>query len=441
MNILIVGGGGREHAITAVVAKSGVSIYGVMGNRNTGIIKLCKDFIQIKETEISKIVDYAKDKKIDIAIIGPESPLEHGIVDELQKAGISAVGPCKDAAIIETSKEFTRNLMEKHKIPGGAKYGVFDNINTIRDFVRNLNNNVVVKPIGLTGGKGVKVFGDQLKNEEEVIDYAKEVLENKIGGAPRVIVEEKLEGEEFTLQTFCDGSYVAPMPLVQDHKRAWEGDIGPNTGGMGSYTQENGLLPFLSKNDYDAGVTIVKKIVEAMKKDGREYRGILYGQFMLTKDGPKVIECNARFGDPEAMNVLSLLESDFMDACDGIINGTLHKKRVKFAKKATVCKYVVPKGYGVKSAADAEIAIDEKKIFETGAKLYYAAVNERAGRIYTTTSRSLGVVGVADNIEAAEMMAEDALKFVSGEIYVRHDIGKREYIGRKIRHMDEIRTK
>jgi phosphoribosylamine--glycine ligase len=441
MNVLIVGGGGREHAITTVVAKSDVNIYGAMGNRNPGTAKLCKDFILVKETEIPKIVEFAKNKKIDVAIIGPEAPLEHGIVDEFQKIGISAIGPTKNAAVVEISKEFTRDIMEKHKIPGRVKYDVFENINAVTDFVRSLDNKVVVKPIGLTGGKGVKVFGDQLKNEGEVINYVKEVIENKIGGSSRVIVEEKLEGEEFTLQTFCDGTHIIPMPLVQDHKRAWEGDLGPNTGGMGSYSQENGLLPFLSKKEYESGVTIVKKIIDAMKKDGREYHGILYGQFMLTKDGPKVIECNARFGDPEAMNVLSLLESDFMDVCDGIINKTLHKTKIKFAKKATVCKYVVPKGYGVKSIVDAEIAINEKKILETGAKLYYAAVNERDGKIYTTTSRSLGIVGIADNIEDAEKMAEDALKFVSGEIYLRHDIGKKEYIERKVRNMDGIRCK
>lgn len=439
MNILIVGGGGREHAITTAVAKSDVDIFCAMSNRNPGIAKLCKDFILVKETEIQKILAYAKDKKIDVAVIGPEAPLEHGIVDEFQKIGISAVGPCKDAAIIETSKEFTRNLMEGYKIPGRVKYGVFDNIHSIKDFVRSLDNTVVVKPIGLTGGKGVKVFGDQLKNEEEIINYAKEVLENRIGGSSSVIIEEKLEGEEFTLQTFCDGSHIIPMPLVQDHKRAWDGDLGPNTGGMGSYSQEDGLLPFLSKKEYKNGVAIVKKIIDAMKKDGREYQGILYGQFMLTKDGPKIIECNARFGDPEAMNVLSLLESDFMDICDGIVNKRLHKTKVKFAKKATVCKYVVPKGYGVKSVIDSEIALNEKKIFETGARLYYAAVNEREGKIYTTTSRSLGIVGVADNIEAAEKMAEDALKFVSGEIYVRHDIGKKEYLEKKLQHMNEVK--
>jgi phosphoribosylamine--glycine ligase len=254
-----------------------------------------------------------------------------------------------------------------------------------------------------------------------------------------VLIEEKMVGEEFTLQAFCDGKVAVPMPAVQDHKRAYEGDVGPNTGGMGSYSQADGLLPFLSSDDFENAVLTCQKIVEAMRREGHEYKGTLYGQFMLTPYGIKIIECNARFGDPEAMNVLPLLEADYLDICESIIDGTLAKKNINFAKKATVCKYVVPRGYGEKPIAGAEIIIDENGIAKTGAELFYASVNEEGGKVYTTTSRALALVGIANTIEKAEKIAERSLEFVKGEdIYVRHDIGKRESIERKVRRLHEL---
>jgi len=309
--------------------------------------------------------------------------------------------------------------MKKYDIPGYVRYTVFENVNDAKDFVESMGE-VVVKPVGLTGGKGVKIVGEQLKDTNDALNYVKEIIENKIGGVPKVVIEEKIVGEEFTLQGFCDGKKIVPMPAVQDNKRAFEDDKGPNTGGMGSYSQENGLLPFLNKNEYENAVNIMQKIVEAMKNEGREYKGILYGQFMLSKDGPKVIECNARFGDPEAMNVLPLLESDFAEICNRIADGEL--KNASFMKKATVCKYVVPKGYGIKPIVDRELTVDEKNVEKEGAELFYASVNEKDGKIYTTSSRALGIVGIAHSIEEAEIIAEKGLRHVSGEIYVRHDI-------------------
>jgi len=439
MKVLSVGGGAREHAIVKALKKSDVELYSVMKNRNPGIAKMSKDTLFIKETEIDKIVEWAKSKKVDFAFIGPEAPLGAGIVDILEKAGIPSVGPSKKAAQIEISKEFMRNLMSKHNLPGMVDYKVFDNIEKAEKFLKDYGKEVVVKPIGLTGGKGVKIMGEHLLSIEDVVDYCKEIIENKIGGSSSFILEERMVGEELTLQAFCDGSHIIPMPAVQDHKRAYEGDVGPNTGGMGSYSQEDGLLPFLKKEEYEECVSIMKKMVNAMKEDGTPYKGILYGQFILTKAGPKVIEINARFGDPEAMNILPLLTSDFSDICQGIIDGNLSSKIASFKNKATVCKYVVPMGYGVESLVGEKVEVDEIKIVNDGAELFYASVDQRDNQIYTTSSRSLAVVGIENSIFEAEKVAERALSHVKGKVFMRHDIGKKELIENRINHMKELR--
>lgn len=439
MKVLSVGGGAREHAIVKALIKGDVELYSVMKNRNPGIAKVSKDTLYEKETEVNKVAEWAKSKAIDFAVIGPEAPLGMGIVDVLEKEGIPSIGPSKKASQIEISKQYMRDLMAKHKLPGMVDYRVFDNTKEAEKFLKDYGKEVVVKPIGLTGGKGVKIMGEHLLSQEDVIDYCKEIIKNKIGGSSRFILEEKMIGEELTLQAFCDGSHIIPMPAVQDHKRAYEGDIGPNTGGMGSYSQEDGLLPFLTKNEYDECVDIMQNIVNAMKTDGTPYKGILYGQFILTSKGPKVIECNARFGDPEAMNVLPLLSSDFTDICMGIIDGNLSSKKASFINKATVCKYVVPMGYGVESVVDEKVEINEEKIEKGGAELFYASVNQKDDQIYTTSSRSLAVVGIDNSIFAAEKIAENALSHVKGNVFMRHDIGKKELIEKRIKHMKELR--
>jgi phosphoribosylamine--glycine ligase len=235
---------------------------------------------------------------------------------------------------------------------------------------------------------------------------------------------------------FVDGKNVSPMPTVQDHKRAFENDQGPNTGGMGSYTDNTELLPFMLMSDYEEGVAIMKDTVAALRKElGIEYKGVLYGQFMITREGMKVVEYNARFGDPEAMNVLSLLESDFVDVCEAIIDGSLGRTKIDFERSASVCKYVVPEGYPDRPVKDAPLNVTEKPEY----KVYYASVNERDGTVYTTSSRSLAVVGIADNIADAEILAEMGLANVRGRFHCRHDIGKAQLIRKRVEHMEAIR--
>lgn len=440
MKVLTVGGGGREHAIVRALVDGGAEVYAAMSNRNPGIARICKEFRLIKEIDFETITEFAVDAGVEIAVIGPEAPLDVGLVDALSRQGIECVGPSKAAARIETSKRFMRTLMKKYDIPGNVYFETFNDFEDAKRFVVNCDKYLAVKPIGLTGGKGVKIEGEHLKDKNEVLSYIKEIFEKRIGGIG-VVLEERLEGEEFTLQSFVDGKTVVPMPLVQDHKRAYEGDVGPNTGGMGSYSMEDHLLPFMTAEDFDKAMEIMRKTVSAMRDEGCPYVGFLYGQFMLTVDGPKVIEFNARLGDPEAMNVLPLLKSNFVDICAAIVDRNLSQSKVAFENKATVCKYVVPEGYGTKPKSGLKISVDEEAVKREGAQLFYASVNEDNGIITTTTSRAIAVVGIDGTVEKAEAQCERGLKHVTGEaIYVRHDIGKKELIQKRIEHMKKLRS-
>ena len=435
MKILVVGTGAREHAICNAVKNA--ELYSVMSNKNPGISRLSKYQIS-SEKDLNGVKKFALDNKIDIAIIGPEAPLEMGIVDELQEVGIGCVGPTKESSRIETDKAFMRDLFDKHDIGGSIVYKVFDNVQDTSDFIDEFDQDVVVKPVGLTGGKGVKIVGEHLEDGEAAKNYVKEIIDNKISGHAQVVIEERLIGEEFTVQAFVDGDKVVPMPAAQDHPHAYEGDQGPITGGMGSYSDKNGLLPFLDKKNYNESVKIMQDTVKAVKNEVGAYKGILYGQFMLCKDGPKLVEYNARFGDPEAMNVLPLLKSDFVEICENIIDGTL--KKVNFEGKASVCKYIVPTGYPNSGKEGQVIEVNESKINSENALVYYAAVNQRGNKIYTSKSRSLGVVGIGDSIGEAEEICENATQYVTGDVRHRRDVGTAELIQKRLKHMEDVRN-
>jgi phosphoribosylamine--glycine ligase len=407
-----------------------------MSNKNPGIAKIAS-FMQGDEGEIEAVADYAVKNGIDMAVIGPEGPLGKGIVDELEKNNVGCVGPNIEAAKIETDKSFMRNLFEKYDIEGSLIYKVFDNYEDIEVFLDNFDKDAVIKPVGLTGGKGVKIVGEHLKNNQEAKEYAKEVMDTKMGGFPQVIIEERAIGEEYTIQAFSDGEHLAPMPAAQDHPYAFEEDKGPITGGMGSYSDVNGLLPFLSQEDYDKSVKIMEETISAVAKEASPYKGILYGQFMLTSTGPRLIEYNARFGDPEAMNVLPLMKTPMIEVCQAIVDGTLGK--LEFEPKASVCKYIVPDGYPETKYANETIEIDEEKINSLGGKVFYAAVNQKEDeKVYTSSSRALGIVGIADSIKESEIIAEEACQYVKGTLYHRKDIGTEELIQKRIDHMNEI---
>ena len=430
MRVLLVGAGGRESAIAEALVKSGAELYVVAKHVNLGIKRLTEGYGVAKETDIEKVLEFAKKWSVNLAFIGPEAPLEKGIVNLLERNGIPTVGPSKEAAMLETNKAFARQLMEKHKIPGRKLFKVFDDVKEMERWIDEFGRPVVVKPLGLTGGKGVKVVGYQLKDSEEAKAYAKKLIE-KDG---KVLIEERTDGVEFTFQVFTDGRRILPMPLAQDYPHAYDGDVGPITGGMGSYSCENHLLPFITKEDYEKALETLKKTVEAMRKEGIPYKGILYGQFMLAKDEPKIIEFNARFGDPEAMNVLPILETPLLEIAEEIVDGTLSK--AKFQEKATVVKYIAPKGYPENPVRGVQIQVDETKILENGAKIYYASLDEN---LTLLGSRALAIVGIADSIEEAERIASQGIKHVKGEIFYRRDVGTKESIEKRIKMMRELR--
>ncbi len=432
--VLLVGSGAREHALADALIAGGAELYAYMQLLNPGIKRIARKFTVGKADDTAAAVKFAKENSVEIAVIGPEMPLAAGVVDELEKAGIKCVGPTKKLAQLETSKGFTRELVKKHSIEGCPDFRVFKDSNGIKEYLQQLGA-YVVKPDGLTGGKGVKVFGEHLSSHEESLEYCKEILKEHSS----VVVEEKLEGEEFSLQSLTDGNGgFVHFPCVQDHKRAFEGDKGPNTGGMGSYSDANFLLPFLTEEDVDAAKKITEKVAVAIKKElGESYKGVMYGGFMKTASGIKLLEYNARFGDPETMNVIPLLKTNFVEVCKAVAEGRLAKLNVEFEPKATVCKYVVPEGYpdGPKTGK-IEVPSVEKDYIK--ALVYYANVEDRNGEVYTTKSRSVAFVGVADTIAAAEKIAEEAAAMVKGNVYHRKDIGTYDLVQKRVEHMEQL---
>jgi len=429
-NILLIGHGARENVIAETLKKNkDAKLYSYMKSKNPGIALLSEKIEVGSYSDLESIKEFAQKNKIGFAFIGPEDPLNEGVVDALQDIGIPSIGSTKLMARLETSKSFTRELLKKYNIEGNPKFKVFNknNLNKIDDFLNEIEE-VVVKPDGLTGGKGVRVQGDHFNTEEEAIAYCKEVLETHAS----VIVEEKLDGEEFSLQCLTDGKTVVATPPVQDHKRAYEDDKGPNTGGMGSYSCENHLLPFLKKEHVKKALEITKKVAEAINQEtGLYYKGVMYGGFILTKEGVKLIEYNARFGDPEAMNVLPLLKTDFVSLCQAIIVQELDRVKITFDKKATVCKYVVPDGYPDNPVKDEKIEVSKIK----KGNMYYASVEQKNDGLYMTGSRAIAFLGVGSNLEEAEKIAEEAVSNVKGKVFHRKDIGTKELIQKRIEHV------
>jgi phosphoribosylamine--glycine ligase len=438
VNCLIVGHGAREHVIGETLVRGGADLFSFMSFKNAGLEDLSKNIKIHSETDFQEILEFSRIKKIDFAVIGPEAPLVVGIVDALEKGGIPCVGPKIEAAQLEGSKIFTRDLLDKYKISSNLISKTFDSMEGVESYIKEMGEeNIVVKPEGLTGGKGVMVYGDHLFSMSDILGYCEDLVKGK----SRFILEEKCDGEEFTLQAFVDGKNVIGTPLVQDHKRAYEGDNGPNTGGMGSYSLQDHLMPFITQDDVSESLEDMKKTVAAVKAEtGVEYKGFLYGQFMKTANGLKLIEFNARFGDPEAMNVLPLLTSNFVEICWDIINGSL-SNNIEFVKKATVCKYLAPEGYPENPKRDETIEIDQNKLKQFGAKYYYASVYREGENIYTTTSRAMGVLGIADTLDRAEQIAEAGVGCIKGKLFHRRDVGTQELLQKRIDHMNSLYNK
>lgn len=435
VKVLLIGSGAREHAIAEALKRSRyeVAIFVVGGTENPAILKMAEDYLVGNVCDLSLIREFAKKNAPDFAVIGPEAPIEAGVVDMLLEIGVHSASPLATVGRLESSKSFTRDLLEKYGIVGNPLFRVFHAEEGMREFMEELEGNFVVKADGLKGGKGVLVSGDHFASIDEGYKFAVEFLEE----AGRVVIEEKLIGQEFSLMSFCDGETTVEMPAVQDHKRAFDGDKGSNTGGMGSYSCENHSLPFLRDSDIYEASEITRKVARALfAETGCYFKGVMYGGFMATAKGVRLIEYNARFGDPEAMNVLPLLKTDFVELCQAIINGSLANLRVEFEKKATVCKYVVPNGYP-------DAALKGEKVFvgevPEGVKLYFASVEEKEGELYLAGSRAIAALGVGANLEEAEKLAQKGVEAISGPVFYRRDIGTAGLVGERVAMMRGLR--
>lgn len=431
MKILLVGEGAREHIIAEKLVEAGALLSAVCKRNHPGIRNLCnssKGKFFSGDVTAKAIEKAIEESKPDLGFVSPDGLLAEGLSDVFSAKGVPVASPSKSASRLEWDKSFARKLMEAYNVPGCPVFGIFTDFDKASQFIDRVGE-VAVKPAGLTGGKGVKVSGIHLADANQAKQYVKELLAQKHGGLAEVVIEEKLSGEEFTLQVFTDGKTVLPMPLVQDHKAAFVDDKGPNTGGMGSYSTQNHLLPFVTVSDYEKALNIINQILSAYKKEaGEVFKGILYGQFMLTKEGVKVVEFNSRFGDPEAINVLSVLKSSLSELLMKIAEGSLRSRDAEFFRRATVCKYLVPEGYPDSPARDQEITI-----INPSEKFYFASVYEQDGKVYTTSSRAIAVIATDLDFYSAEKKVEECiLKSFKGKLYHRHDIGTKRLIQKKL---------
>ena len=418
MKVLIVGGGGREHAIAYCVAKSSKVEKMYCAPGNAGIAELA-ECVPIGAMEFDKLVTFAKEKAIDLAIVGMDDPLVGGLIDEFEKAGIRAFGPRKNAAILEGSKAFSKDLMKKYDIPTAA-YENFDNADEALAYLETAKFPIVLKADGLALGKGVLICNTL----EEAKAGVKEIMLDKKFGASgnTMVVEEFMTGREVSVLSFVDGKTIKTMTSAQDHKRAKDGDQGLNTGGMGTFSPS----PFYTKEvDEFCRKYVYQKTVDAMAAEGREFKGIIFFGLMLTEDGPKVLEYNARFGDPEAQVVLPRMKNDLIDVIEACIHGTLDQVDLQFEDNAAVCVVLASDGYPVAYEKGLPITgLDEFKKHE-GYYCFHAGTKFDGDQIVTNGGRVLGVTAKGATLKEARANAYKATEWVKFDNkYMRHDIGK-----------------
>ncbi len=419
MNILLIGSGGREHALAWKLSQSVHTdkLYAVPGNPGIANFAECISGVSIEDNDA--IVALAKEKNIDLVVVGPEVPLVNGVVDALTAAGIKAFGPTKDAAELEGSKIYAKVVMRRYKIPT-ARSEVFGDPSRAHVYVRQMRQPFAIKADGLAAGKGVILT----KTVDEAIEAIDLLMKEKAFGdaGNRVVIEEFMEGEEASMLAFTDGETIVAMPASQDHKRVNDGDEGLNTGGMGAYAPAPVITPELQERVMEE---ILKPTIEGMKKEGRPFKGCLYAGLMITAKGPKVVEFNARFGDPETQVVLPLLKSDLVEVMLACVDGKLAETKVEWSDEAAVSVVMASGGYPgdyekgkeIKGVADAEA---------TGALVFHAGTAEQDGTVVTSGGRVLNVVGVAKDIPEAVKKAYAGVEKISFDgAHYRKDIAYR----------------
>ncbi len=421
MKVLVIGSGGREHALVWKISQSPKvdKIYCAPGNAGIAQQAEC---VAIKADDLDGLLAFAQQNQIDLTVVGPEVPLTMGIVDKFQEQGLKIFGPSGKAAEIEGSKTFAKDLMAKYNIPT-AKYGAFTDAAEAKAFLDTVGLPCVVKADGLAAGKGVLICETKAEAEAAIADI---LVDNKFGSAgSRVVVEEFLTGQEVSMLAFTDGKTVVPMVSSQDHKRIWDGDKGLNTGGMGAYSP----APVYTADIHEIVVPqVLEATVKAMEAEGRSFSGILYAGLMLTADGPKVLEFNARFGDPETQAVLPRLKSDLVDIFLAIIDGRLNEMNIEWHEEAAVCVVIASGGYPETSEKGCVIT-GLAEAAATGAIVFHAGTKEDNGNIVTNGGRVLGISALGKDIAEAIANAYKGVKEVKFEnMQYRTDIGKKAFL-------------
>ncbi len=418
MKVLIVGGGGREHAIAWAVARSPRvdKIYAAPGNAGISELAECVD-ISVMDSE--SLVAFAKEEFIDFVIVGPDDPLAAGVADAFENAGFKTFGPRKNAAIIEASKAFSKNLMKKYNIPTSG-YEIFSDPEKAWEYLQTKKAPYVLKADGLALGKGVLICNSL----EEAHEGLKELLvDKKFGNAGNeIVIEDFMTGREVSVLCYSDGKTIKPMTSAQDHKRAGDGDTGLNTGGMGTFSPS----PFYTADiDEYCMKKIYQPTIDAMRSEGREFKGVLYCGLMLTEDGPKVVEYNARFGDPEAQVVIPRMKNDIIDVMEACADGTLDKIDLEFEDNAAVCVMLASDGYPVKYEKGYEISGLENFRNRENCMIFHSGTKFKDGKVVTNGGRVIGVTALGRSLKEARANAYKATEEVDFQNkYMRHDIGK-----------------
>ncbi|MGI6596490.1 MAG: phosphoribosylamine--glycine ligase [bacterium] len=419
MKVLIVGGGGREHTLAWKLAQSPRVKRVLVAPGNAGTRQVAEN-VPIAATDIEGLANWAEEQRIDLTVVGPEAPLTAGLVDAFTARGLKAFGPTREAAAIEGSKVFSKNLMQKYNIPTAA-YAVFTEPDKAKDYVRQQELPVVLKADGLAAGKGVVIA----QNQDEAMKAVEDILEAGVFGAAgnRLVVEEFLQGEEVTVLAFCDGEHVLPLASSQDHKRIFDGDEGPNTGGMGAYSPVPALTSALAA---EVEKTILKPTVQAMAAEGHPFSGILYAGLMLTADGPKVLEFNARFGDPEAQAVIPRLCTDLVGVIEAALQGKLDKVQLSWRPEAALTVVLASAGYPGPYETGGPISGLEEAAKLQGIYVFHAGTAVAGGKVVTAGGRVLAVTALGADLGVAQQRAYQAVEQIKFEgCHFRRDIGWR----------------
>ncbi len=437
--VLVVGSWAKEQiTIENIKRDSRIKVYAYMDTKNPGIISIADGFRIGNLKDIENIKDHCKKEKIDLVLITTASPLQAGLVDLLEEEGIRSFGPRQCFARLESDKAFARKLVREIAPEVIPVYKVFKEPEQAIDYAEELNWQVAVKPIGLTDGLGVKVFGNQLKTANEVKDYIQLVHKDQISGHSQIIIEERLQGEEFTIQAFICEDRLIPTPAVQDFKKLLPGDRGPNTASMGSYSTTGHLLPFMQEEDYQKAVQVMKKTMIALQKEtGYSVSGFLYGQFMLTPQGIKLIEYNFRPGDPEWMNTIRVLKNNIVDIIKDLLNG--EEPELQFTPHATLCRYIVPPDYPRLSDQVLNVQIDKSVLEKNRTSIYYSCGLDDRSQLRVGDERGIALLTDAPSIRQSNQQIEKATTGIRGNFYYRPDIGKQHVIKRKIQKIQAWR--